>query len=341
MAYSVDSKANSLANGLRDELDRAERAVVNLTATNVEEYLLLLDQIEAQFATLTDNEGDLRPELGRWESLISRLQSKPEPLVAAASKAGGLAQLRRRHPPATEFWWYLDQEVTRRRTAMIRRAVTTLAAVVVFFFGGWWLLNTFFPPNPDAVKMMETTSQLDELIAQQAWAEALVVVETAQQTLPDEPELVLWEVVFSEQLGDTERAQHAMARARALLPENPVELLVQLGNQRLQVNNIEGAQVAGNEALALDPNSAQATFLLGSVAETINDIATAVAMFDRTFTLAEADNPQLAVIARVRMGNLLQRAPAMSASNEVTPAVVLTNTATITVTATVTTPVTQ
>ena len=44
MAYSVESKANSLANGLRDNLDRAEREVVNLTASNVEGYLLLLDQ---------------------------------------------------------------------------------------------------------------------------------------------------------------------------------------------------------------------------------------------------------------------------------------------------------
>ena len=42
MAYSVESKANSPANLLRDDLDRAEREVIKLDAGNIELYLLLL-----------------------------------------------------------------------------------------------------------------------------------------------------------------------------------------------------------------------------------------------------------------------------------------------------------
>ena len=328
MAYSVESKANSPANVLRDELDRAEREVVKLDAGNIESYLRLLDQIEQRFGELMANETDLRSELGRWDSLMSRLQTKPEPLVAAAARVGGLGQLRQKHPPAENFWWHLDKEVAQRRTQQIKRIVTTVVAVVMLLGGGYWVLNTFFPPSPSAVQMMETNSQLEQLIAEQRWQEALTVVETAQQTLPDEPELILWEMVFAEQLGDQERANHAWVRAQALLPDLPVELLVQLGNQRMQVGNFQGAWNAGQEALAIDPENAQATFLLGGVAEAVNDIPTAIAMFDRTFTLAEAENAQLAVIARVRMGNLLQRAPAMG--NAITPTITLTGTATIT-----------
>ena len=62
----------------------------------------------------------------------------------------------------------------------------------------------------------------------------------------------------------------------------------------------------------------------------MNDIPTAIAMFDRTFALAEEENAQLAVIARVRMGNLLQRAPALG--NAITPTITLTGTALITTT---------
>lgn len=330
MAYSVETKASNPANVLRDELDRAERQVVALDSANIVDYLILLDQIEARLNELTTDAADLRPEWGRWDSLTSRLQSKPEPLVAAAARAGGLSRLRQQHPPATGFWWHLDQEVTRRRTQTIKRTLTTLFMVVVLVGGGWWAINTFFPPSPEAVKMLNTNSQLEELIAQQRWQEALTVVETAQKSLPNEPELVLWEVVFAEQLGDAERAKAAWTRAQALLPDKPVELLVQLGNQRLQVGNFQGAKEAGQQAMATDPNNPQATFLLGSVAEMTNDIPTAIDMFDRTFTLAEDDNPQLAVIARVRMGNLLQRAPALSTGSEITPTLTLTGTTTIT-----------
>lgn len=331
MAYSVETKASSPANVLRDELDRAERQVVALDSTTIEAYLLLLDQIEARLNELTAEATDLRPEWGRWESLTSRLQSKPEPLVAAAARAGGLRKLRQQHPPATGFWWHLDKEIARRRAQAIKRSVTTLVVIVGLLGGGWWTINTFFPPSPDAVQMMETNSALEELIAQQRWSEALTVVEEAQQILPNEPELALWEVVFAEQLGSVARAQAAWTRAKELVPDKPVELLVQLGNQRLQVGNFQGAQDAGQQAMTTDPNNPQATFLLGSVAEMINDVPTAIAMFDRTFTLAEEDNPQLAVIARVRMGNLLQRAPTMN-SNEVTTTMTLTGTTTITTT---------
>jgi hypothetical protein len=105
MAYSVESKANNPANKLREELDRAERLVVSLDATNVEAYLLLLDQIDQRITDLTANEGDLRPELGRWDGLTSRLYSQPGPLVSAAAQVGGLAALRKKHPPAESFWW--------------------------------------------------------------------------------------------------------------------------------------------------------------------------------------------------------------------------------------------
>lgn len=328
MAYSVESKANNPANLLRDDLDRAEREVVKLDAGNIELYLLLLDQIEKRFGELTANDTDLRPELGRWDSLLSRLQSKPEPLVAAAASVGGLAKLRQKYPPAESFWWRLDKEVAQRRAQLLKRMVTTVVAAVVLLGGGYWALNFFFPPSPAAVQMMETTSQLEALIVEQRWQDALTVVGTAQQSLPDEPELVLWEMVFAEQLGETDRANAAWARAQALLPDLPVELLVQLGNQRLQVGNFQGAWDAGQDALAIDPENAQATFLLGGVAEAVNDIPTAIAMFDRTFSLAEEENAQLAVIARVRMGNLLQRAPAMG--NAITPTITLTGTATIT-----------
>ena len=49
------------------------------------------------------------------------------------------------------------------------------------------------------------------------------------------------------------------------------------------------------------------------------DTAAALDFFDQTFELAIDTNSQLAVIARVRMGNLLQRPPNMSLYSEDQP----------------------
>ncbi|RIK24933.1 MAG: hypothetical protein DCC55_40970, partial [Chloroflexi bacterium] len=199
MAHAIESRAKSAANELRDRLDKAERQVVNLNATNIEEFLLLLDEIERMFEELIKNEMDVRPEEGRWEGLLSRISSKPGPLVVAAKRAGGLAQLRQRYPPAENFWWHLDTEVTKRRVRTIRRAVVTLVALVVVVAGALWALDFFFPPDPRAVALVNTNAAIDQALTdpdlseEERWAKALGAVEQAQEALPNEPELMVWE----------------------------------------------------------------------------------------------------------------------------------------------------
>jgi len=332
MAYSVESKSNNPANALRDALEKAERRAIQLTQENVEEFLVLLDQIEHYFETIDVGDIDLRPEEVRWQSLLNRLDSKPQPLATAAARAGGMAKLRANHPPAESFWWHLDAEVAKRRLQTTQRALRTFIILLVVIVGGYYAINAIFPPNPEAVRMLEVTSLLDELIAAQEWEAALSLIEETQAELPNEIELVLWEVVFATQLGDNERATDAWLRVRTMLPGQEAILAVQLGTFYLQAGDIANAEATGNEAFALAPENPQVTFLLGSIAEANDDLPTAIEMFEKTFELAEDDNPQLAVISRVRMGNLLQRAPSAL------PAVPVTDTLPVTDTTTITTP---
>jgi tetratricopeptide (TPR) repeat protein len=306
MAYSVETTTRTPITQLRESLDKADRLVVQVDGSSIEEFLTLLDSIDQQFEVLESDDTDLRSERSRWESLLSRINSQPGPIVRAATVAGVLEKLRAAHPPAESFWWHLDSEVTRRRVRSIRQLIITLVTIVVLVVGGYWAINFFFPPNPEAVLMVETNSSLDRLITEQRWQEALELVRNARTQLPDNPELMLWEVVLNERLGDNAAAAAAMAEAEQSLSGQRVQLLLYLGNNRLRVGDIEGALAAGEEALQLDPNEAQVYFLLGGVAEAQGDIPLAISYFEQTFQLAEGSNPQLAVIARVRMGNLLQ-----------------------------------
>jgi Flp pilus assembly protein TadD len=85
-----------------------------------------------------------------------------------------------------------------------------------------------------------------------------------------------------------------------------------LGNNRMRVGDVEGAFEAAEQAQALNPDEPQVYFLLGSIAEIQGDLPTAISYFDQTFQLAEGSNPQLAVIARVRMGQLMQNPGSMN-----------------------------
>jgi tetratricopeptide (TPR) repeat protein len=308
MAHAVDSRATSPANDLRDALDRAEDLVVQPNAANIEEVLILLDRISDLFVEVEAAGVDLRPEWSRWESIRSRVAARPGLFASAAAGAGGMAKLRQKHPPAEHFWWHVDRAVAERRRQALKRMTTVLGSIIAVVLLVYWVLETFFPPSPETLLLLETEQNIDEAILAEDWEQARQIVEHARDELPNEPELWVWDMVLSEQLGDMGRAAESMTRAQKLLEERPLAFWITAGNLYLRVGNLDGAERAANRAVEIDPDEAQAYFLLANAAELRGDYQTAIAMFDKTFQLAENDNPQLAVISRVRMGTLLQRA---------------------------------
>lgn len=75
MAFSVREERQSLATVLRDRLDEAERAVLQLRRGNAESFLMLLDSVEDCFCQLEFSGLVLRPEQTRWLRLQGKLRS--------------------------------------------------------------------------------------------------------------------------------------------------------------------------------------------------------------------------------------------------------------------------
>lgn len=303
MAHALDSRASSPANDLRDTLDLVERLIVSPNADTVEMLLTSLDKISTMFNELTQTNIDLRPEEARWEGILRRLQSRPGKIASAVNSVGGFEKLRKQHPPAEEEWWRLDQLINQRRRRSIVNSLRTLAVVALIGFIIYMLLPE---PNPDAVYVLETESALETSLLAGDLDEAQVVAVAAAEELPTMPELWLWAAALSEQIGDDATAERSLENAMALAPEQPSAIWIDLGTKRLQLTDFDGAEAAANEALAINVDEPQAYFLLGSVAEMRGDKRLAIDHFEKTFELAEADDPQLAVIAKVRMGTLLQ-----------------------------------
>jgi tetratricopeptide (TPR) repeat protein len=315
MTQIIESRANSSINTLRAALEQAERQVLHLDGSNIRAFLELLDEIEQMFVEFGPEQSALRAEQGRWESLRSRIDAKPQPLVSAAAHAGGLAKLRAQHPPATGSWWHLDAEVTQRRTQTMKRAGITIAAVVIVAAVALWGINAF---TPAAGSLATATAQIEELVTAQKLPAALTAVEKARQTFPNDPELLIWDAVLAEQLGDAARAKTSLAQAQEKFAGQPATFWTLVGNHRQQVGDLQGAEQAGQQALAIAPQDADATFLLGSVAEARGDTVQAASYFSKTIVLAGDANPQLGVIAKVRMGYLMQRVDPLPGAQTIT-----------------------
>ena len=202
MAYSVREERQSLATSLREELDEAERVIIQLRRDNAESFLQCLDSIDERFAQLESSGLDLRPEQTRWSSLQSKLQREAGRVMRAVDAAGCLAPLRQTNPPAQGLWWHLDAVVAAARRRFIRRMGMTVGTVVALLAIVWALFTFVIPADANSVIRSEAISALRQLAFEGRWEDALAVIEEAkaQLTEPD-AELLIWEAVVRDKLG--------------------------------------------------------------------------------------------------------------------------------------------
>jgi tetratricopeptide (TPR) repeat protein len=294
---------NNSLHALRDALEQAERQIVRLDRENIKTFLAGLDRIEQLFADYGQDKGAVRAEDARWESLRNRLSANPGLVVTAAANAGGLAKLRSQQPPAVGPWWHLDTAVAGRRTQTLKRAGMAMGAVAVVALVVWGVMALF----PSTGALSDTTTAIEQLVTARKWPEARAAVAKARQAQPDEAELLVWEAVLNEQLGNVAQAQSSLAQAEQQFVGQPAAFWTLVGNHRQQAGNLPGAEAAGQQALTAAPQDAQVTFLLGSVAEARGDMVQAADYFSQTIALAGDTNPELGVITKMRMGNLMPR----------------------------------
>ena len=326
MTQIIDSPSKGSLQTLRSALEQAERQAARLDGTNIETFLVGLDRIEQMFVEFAPEKSAVRSEDGRWQGLLNRIFAHPELVVNAAGHAGGLIKLRAKHAPAAGHWWRLDADIARRRAQTFKRAGLIAGAVVVLAIAVFLGNNYFTASNSAAGSLADTSAAIEPLVATQKWPEALAVVEKARQTLPNEPELLIWAAVLAEQTGAASSAQTNLTQAQQKYTGSPAAFWTLVGNHRLQVGNLAGAEQAAQQALTSAPQDAEVNFLLGNVANARGDTIQANAFFSKTIALAGEANPSLAALVRVRMGYEVQKVapvpapiPAQAITQTLTP----------------------
>ncbi len=321
MAYSVREERQSLATILRDKLDEAERAILLMRRDNAEAFLMLLDCIDESFSQLESSGLDLRPEHARWMSLQAKLRTDAGRIVRVMDSAGGLRQLRKSNLAAQGMWWRLDEVVVANRRSLIRRFSMTFGAVAMGLAMVWAVFAFVIPVDANTVLASETLASVRQLAFESRWGDALGVLEDAKPRLtrPD-AELLIWEAVVRDKMGQGEAVRDTLAEAYAITgPDQEIAYWWTLGSAYMMVGDLEKAREIGEDAIRLYPLDPQGYFLLGSVEEMEGDVGAAIELFEKTFELALDSNAQLAVIARVRMGTLLQQPVNMFPAREGQP----------------------
>jgi tetratricopeptide (TPR) repeat protein len=319
MAHAVETRINTPSAELRDLLDKAERQLPTLDSASLGGYLQRLDRIDALFAQIevdhaernSDADQALRSELVRWHDLQRQLQRRSRRLVRLAAASGGFAALRSQYASGEGMWWRLDELVAAQRRTQLKRLLQTLTVVIVLGVVGVFAYQTWFAPDPETIALVSSLNAIERHVDAQEWTLALDEAENALSSLGESAELLTWAAVIAERLGDETMAARYREQALTFFGDRRLQFYILLGTDRFRAGDLAGADEAAEAALTLDPDEPQVYFLLGNIAEARGDVNAALDAFDRAATLAEADNPQLAVVSKMRYGFLLQQLQAI------------------------------
>ncbi len=293
---------------LREQIRLLEVDVANLHADNVLDLLRKRSEAELTVAAEEALGRDLRAERTRLATVDNMLDRHATRVVALAARRGGLGALRSQEaPPTTHWWWYLDQTVADRLRHTVVRAGAAVIGLVLVLLVGNYLLNTFFGMSPEEREAYGYTTMAEQMVYMGEYEDAIERYEQALEVIPDLPEAWVALAALYDVQGRDEDHRAALARAETLV-EDPLRLTLLLARQYETVQLLDVAMAFAEQAIELDPGSAEAHLIRGGVHDSLGNREQALADFELASDLArERGEDALYVLARTRMGMLLQQ----------------------------------
>jgi tetratricopeptide (TPR) repeat protein len=283
---------------LRSLLDATERQVVIMreTPNGVREVIQNVDRIDQLLAELASPLYDTRAEEGRAESLHKRLE-RDAPKVAKLVRTHGHAAALADSPT----WNDIAATATATRQRQQRRWLIGSAAAIIVAFLLFVVVPWIFPPTPQA-----NTTPIMQDAAEGNIGLALQAANAERTRVPTDPSGALWAGALYFKQGNKEAATAAWNEAQQLTGDDGA-FYFDRANVLTQLGEFDAAQEDAQRLIAMPDRAAYGYYIRGAIAEARGQTQQALQDYQQAATLADqANNPQLTVTARTRMGYLLQ-----------------------------------
>ncbi len=296
---SIETTAQTPSGRLRAALDAAEGVAVSarVSADDAVAFLRACDAIE-QCMNEVGAGVDIRPEMNRADFVRARLRVNAAAIVDVIRRADRAGEVEDCRSWAQALAIASDLRARRtRRLAFVGLGAVLLIATLA-------LLPVIVPaePAPD-------TGAISRVLANEGAAAALDLARAEYERFPDDPEAALWRGVLELRAGDPAAAADLFEQAQRQA-SSEIGFLFERGNLLIQVELFDAAEADAAALIARPDAQAEGFLLLGGVHEARGDRAGAIAAFQQAADLAAAANkPHLEVIAKTRLGMVLQMLP--------------------------------
>lgn len=294
---------------LRKMIEEYKDYVVNIHFLNQDilKMLILRDEIEDLLLNLEKRGTDLEADKIRLETFDTIIRKTMKMVYRKLSASlNPLPYREERKIPRSHWWWYLDELLKEKRARARKRWLVRGGTAAVALLAVYIILTKVVPQPRQSVIYQ---GEADRLYEQGKLDEAINVYKKAQDLEPDNSTIPLMLGMIYQDQELLDKANDYFERAR-LLSSRKIDFYNSRGMAYFRKGNWEKAIVDVKKALEIDSNSAFSHFLLGNIYEAQNKITEAIIEYQIVSNLGQ--DPQLTVMARFKMGMIMQRAPLRS-----------------------------
>ena len=308
---------------LRFRLDQLEKLVGSLRYLDADEARKipeLFDQVEEGLRSGNASRMDLKGEQTQWEMVSVKFENEAASYIRIVGGRDVIEQLREaNHPEIEKWWWYPDRVLSQRRKSHGYRTLGWLALAVILMAGAYILYQRFLAPDEATQTSLKHSFSAQNLAEQGNYQAAYDEVAQAIAAKPGQADLYLLQGVLADLLGRSGDAAQAFKQAEAASPDR-VNFLISRAAEYLQFGQFKQAIGDVQAALVLDPQQASAYLILGQAYETSGDFQNALDNYRKADQLAtEQNDAQVQVIARMSIGQLYNKLPAVAPTEAATP----------------------
>jgi tetratricopeptide (TPR) repeat protein len=310
----ADSKALTKGELLREKLAALERLIGKIgfgAGRDALAILPLLDEISALIAEFQAEDVDIRPELGQFESVSDGFRLKASAFLSEIGGPKALQAARETAPHTQAWWWYLDQYEAQRRTGVLKKWLRWLGLGLILLLILVFVYQQFLAPDPALTKRLQLEGAAEGFVQQGDLASALPQVERALADNPQDTSLLIFKGALQQALGQEQEAAATFDQARELIPEAD-QFYVERAQRYYQMGMLDQVIQDAEAAIELEPSSALGYFWLGAAYDDLGDIPAAQDAYNKASDLAgEQNRPEIVVMIRTRLANMLQRIPTL------------------------------
>jgi tetratricopeptide (TPR) repeat protein len=307
-----NTRVSTAAAGLRDMIHELETELVDLEdkGRDVIDLHRQRDQIAEEVSRLESEGIDLRPERTRIETIDNILSREANVIAREAREVGGLPAVREEeNPPESHWWWYVDEYVADKRRKKVIKTVAIVVGVLLLLVTGNYLMDRFFGLSAQEKEARIHINEAEQQFRESNYEQAIKEYEKAVEITPSDGQAQASLGVLYELQGRQEEAEEALKAAEDALGDR-LEFLLTLAQTYMTAGEYDTALQKANEAIELNPDSARAYLIRGSVYENTEQRAKAIEDFQRSADLAQSTGKDaLYVLAKMRLATLLQQAP--------------------------------